>query len=307
MKNYRFLFLLILISLFACKKEDEPIDYSTSKESPQKVRINLKTDFNNQVYYSIQSKKIVSTNNNTEWDLAFASTSKGAVFINSSKKMVAAVTNQKFDEVNSIDGLRFTYDESNLLPSRTAFGILKTTKTYVIDRGINGNGTHLGYVKLEFTNLTGAQYSFRYSDLSSHNSTSLTLNKNEDFNRTMLSFDDGFVPIEPRVDRWEFLFSKYLHTTTNGTNHEIGVVINTSVIDVAKISKEYSQVTAEDIAGVPYLNNADIIGYDWKNNSSVDKNKSYFLIHKVTNKLYKLHFTSFNDSNGTISFEFEKL
>src|SRR5690554_4194374 len=97
---------LVLGCLFACEKEELPVPEHQSGDL-QQASVDLGVDYEYQIFYDLQSNKVVSTNHKDIWDLAFECAENGNhIVLNSSKLMFAFDTKiQDFEAVNDTASL----------------------------------------------------------------------------------------------------------------------------------------------------------------------------------------------------------
>ncbi|MCC6180672.1 MAG: HmuY family protein [Bacteroidia bacterium] len=315
------LIILCSIALCSCEKEELPVK-AYNRGNVTTMTVDMGSNYKYQLYYSLNNNKIVSSNLKTDWDIAFASVGCRIV-LNTSKSMCVYKTNSiNFNTVS--DTLGFSKNCKYDVPSgdidSTAFGqISDNSFVYIIFRGYNENGTALGYLKLQITSITDNDYSIIYSDLNGANSNTATIIKNTQKNFVQYSFNkNSSVEIEPDKIDYDLIFTQYTHIFYNPFEPYLvsGVLQNCSAVRSALIvDKDFSAISISDTARVPLSKKINTIGYSWKSynytsSSYVIYPNMVYIIQDVKGFYYKLHFTSFYNTQGqkgSPTFEFQKI
>tara|TARA_Y100000589_G_scaffold136859_1_gene130903 strand:+ start:6633 stop:7595 length:963 start_codon:yes stop_codon:yes gene_type:complete len=320
MINFKSILGISSILFFAsCEKQEIPI----TPHQPGDVivnSVNLDSDYKFQVFFSLKENKVVSQNYKTDWDIAFdCSSSSNNIILNTAKFMKAAKTNASdFSSVTDTAGLDFKIDMPSGNLDSTAIGNWNVNDIYVIDRGYDEQGVHLGFVKFSVTNYLSNKYTIRFADINGTNDISLNITKDTLYNFKYLSFLGNEVTIEPPKQNWDLLFTQYTHYFNNdGTNYLVtGCLINRYLVQVAQVfNEDFNDISFDDIDNYTFSNNINTIGYNWKeynfdeNQYIIFSNKNY-IIKSVDGKYYKFHFIDFYDkygNKGNPIFEFQEL
>lgn len=133
-----------------------------------------------------------------------------------------------------------------------------------------------------------------------------TSNLNNRYNYYSLQNNEEVVA-EPAIDSWDFVFRKY-NTFLNppGENYIVTGTLQNPNITIAKNEEASGEPNPN---GLDYLEEMNIIGYDWKafdgSSYSVNSDMAYYIKYNA-NTVYRLTFESFEGSTtGNFSFNFE--
>ncbi len=286
--------------------------------------VEMKSDYKQQLFYSLSENAIISSNLKTIWDIGFECSSTGFhVKTNTSKAMsVYNTTQTTFTLVNDTNGLSENriYDSPTGNLDSTAFGNWQTNKpVYIVDRGYNETGTQLGFKKVQILSVNTNEYILKIADVNGSNEVTVIVPKNTNKNFISFSFNSNtIINVDPDKTNYDLLFSQYTHIYNDPFSIYLvaGVLINSNKVKIAQIfDKPFIDILINDTLSHPFKNYQNTIGYDWKTYSFVsssyiiDINKCY-IIKDVKGFYYKLHFIDFYNSSGVKGFpkfEFRKL
>jgi len=333
MKKLLYISLFGLLLTTSCKKEEDCGCDATE------VDIFMGANQAYDVYYSFENGEVQSTYR-VDWDLAFSVSLRTAtISINEGAGMElykvgdttvwesvdtsgmeswTALYNDKSDWMRGAfnleaDGFDFDwaiYDHSN---SHNVIGqyiyVIKLTdgsykKLYIVMR----NGTTDTYV-LQWANIDGsnqidATFSpAEYADTKHFIHYSLVTQE--------------VIEAEPDMDSWDLLFTRYMAKIPTGPGTEIdypvmGVLLNKShtglkVTGIPPADANYSDAESG------FTNQADIIGWEWKEQDpvthevSIVENTSYF-VNKNDQGIYKIYFTDYpGEASGSITIQQQKV
>lgn len=312
----------VLCCFFSCEKEELPVPAHQSGDLLQ-ASANLGVNYEYQVYYDLKSNKVVSKNKKDIWDLAFESAENGnRVILNPSKLMFAFDTQtQDFEAVNDTTGFGSNrkWDDPSGNLDKTAIGDWQTSKNvYIIDRGLDVNGTPQGFVKVQFQSVDKNTFILRYAQLNGNGDTVVKVQKNPDYNFSFLSLDGGNeVIVEPPKADWDIVFTQYTYVfyepyflpylvTGCLTNRYNTTSKKDSLVSFTDVDFEYAEnsIMSSEI---------NTIGYDWKSfdgtTYQIDYSKVY-LVKDSEGIFYKLHFLDFygpQGNKGEPQWEFQML
>lgn len=301
-----FLLLLILLAgLSACSTKELPVP----KRAETTDQLDMGTDYNYQVFYSLAEGKEVSRNLKTDWDLSFESGADGFhVFLNSSKLMYAFNTGtDDFDAVTDTTGfaLGMKMDAASGDLEATAIGDWRTERNvYIIDRGVTSQGA-IGYVKFQITAVTDAAYSVTFQDMSHGQRYALDIEKDNAYNSTFLSLNDGGkqVMIEPAKDKWDLCFTQF-SVEIPIPYMVTGVLTNRYQTETALDSlTAFESIDLAFAQQAEFSESLDVIGYEWKSYDleagvyQVDISKNY-IVKTSEDFYYKLRFVDFYNEQG---------
>lgn len=321
MKN-QFLFVSFLfIGFFSCKKEELPVP----KHDPGNVltsTVDMDATYKWQVYFDLETNSVVGQNLKTAWDLGFENGVSGFhIVLNTSKFMFACNTGSS-DFSSIIDTLGYQSNRKWDSPSgrldSTAIGNWQgMNNVYIIDRGYNEIGAHQGFRKIQFLSVDATSYTVRFALLSGEGDTNLVINKNDDYNLTLLSFSTAnTVLIEPPKYSWDLVFTQYTHIFYHPTEPYLvtGCLLNRYNTEcVVDSVSAFSDIVFDGINYSNFSNDINVIDYDWKTyigGTYVTNSYKNYIIKDCEGFYYKLHFIDFYNQwgiKGNPKWEFQKL
>ncbi len=322
-KGLVYISLGFMLSLFSsCDKQELPVP---AHEAGDVITgsVSMKSDYRYQLFFDLEKKIVIKQNLKTDWDLAFEANGNH-VILNTAKAMLAVNTQKvEFSAVPSTEGLSFIWDETSGNLDSTAISDWEGKKNvYVIDRGYDESGLHLGYKKIIFQLVDNTGYSISFANLDGTDSVSYQIPKDDRYNFTFFSLEgEGSIEyIEPPKEDWDIEFTQYTNIFYDQDPPlpylVTGVSINREKVEVSKVfDKTFEEITLSDASDYVFSSSINVIGYDWKFYSfSVGKytvdSKQNYLIRSSKGKYYKLHFIDFYDTfgeKGTPQFEFQEL
>ncbi len=332
-------FMLLFFS--ACLKEEEPVTPPNMQGNVETAQIPMGKDYSKQFFFDLGTNSVVSSNNKTDWDLAFeCGTDDYHIFLNSSKLMFASNTFQTdFTLVTSADSLLWTWDVASGNSDSTAIGewgnyadrnVISHRHVYLIHRGKDAAGSDIGIKKLVLGSLLNDTYTIKFANLDGTDEHIMEISKDNDFSRVYFSFDNGgeIKTIEPAKDAWDIEFTVYTHIFSETPDNiqqpdtlipylVTGVLQNPDGVAVAEyFNKPFADITLNEAMNLGFVEgNIDVIGYDWKyfNFEAVTydvlPNRAY-IIRDTEGYLYKLQFIDFYSTTGEKGypkFEFQRL
>ncbi|MBK9290446.1 MAG: HmuY family protein [Bacteroidetes bacterium] len=333
--NIALIFSLLPL-LSSCFKEDERI---APHDRGDKITatIAMTQNYKYQVYYSLNNKLVVATNERTEFDLMFESHPTGVLIRPNTANfaMLAPTGKYQLSEVTSATGLQMRFDPSSGNPDSTVLRNWITIsgndttyarEVYVFDRGINADGNPLGRVKITFDSLVGRKYYFTYANLNGSGLRQAVVEKQQGRNFAYYSLaKHQQVYPEPPKDSYDLLFTQYttlLFTNTGEAYPYLvtGVLLNPYETEaVQMIEPDFDAIDFQRATAANYLKKSDVIGFDWKKVlGDVSSGNVYYepmpekvyLIRDSRGFYYKLRFIGFYNNQGEKgypTFEFQKL
>lgn len=321
MRTTRLIFLLLIAIVFqSCFKEDEMVSPHPRGDIMTDT-IPMTVNYLYQVYFSLDSGKVVSANEKTIYDLGFECSQTGwRVILNSSDFMkVADLGEVPFTQSFDTVGLKMLFDKSDGNPDSNAIGqwfkisdadTVSNKHVYALSRGLDELGNPLGLYQVIFDSLKNNMYHFRYAPLSGGIISSGSVSKDPKVNYVFFSLKSGSaVPAEPPKDTYDLLFTQY--TTMLYTNEGFpypylvtGALLNRYMVEAAVDSAhDFMAITREEAIMMNYSKALDVIGYDWKyyddatGNYTIIPNRSY-VIRGVSGFWFKLRFVDFYNKEG---------
>ncbi len=301
------LFLLLGIALFfSCKKKELPVP-KHAEGSITKVIIPLTSNYKYQIYFSLGNNAIVQQQLKTSWDIAFQCNGKNIV-LNSSKMMFAYKTNDaNINESSDTTGFQQNkkYDSPTGNMDSTAIGNWwSNNTTYIIDRGYNESGQHLGWKKIKIISYNNNIFTFSIADISATSSQTYQAVQDTSYNFIGFSFNDNQMKyIEPPKNQWDIVFTSYTEKLS-GPYLVTGCLLNRYKTD-ATIDKTtpFENINYNKAIAYNLSKNINIIGYNWKeydfNLSSYTVFSNYvYIIRNSKNYYFKLRFIDFYSNSG---------
>ena len=324
------LLIFVSLALNSCFKKDKMI--------PMHPRGNIDTiemtpTYINQVYYNLDSGRVVSSDLKTSIDLGFECSSTGwHILLNTSDFMkVADMGAVTLGAAPGTNLLVWKFDKSDGNPDSTGIGVwfsVKGTDTvsnnhvYAIDRGMDELGNNLGKFQVQFDSLKNNRYYFRYAPFKGGTVMTGVVSKDQLVSYTWFSLKSGLaVNTEPPKNEFDLLFTQYTTMLYDeGVPYPYlvtGVLSNRNKVEVAMDSTHgFFEITREIALAQSYSRALDAIGYDWKILESkatgsyvIRKNRSY-MIHTVSGAYLKIRFIGFYNKKfqkGYPVFEFQRL
>jgi len=289
-----------------------------------------------QVYYNLRDSSVAGSNIRSIWDLGFESSQKGwRVILNTSCFMKSAqLDGQVFGSPADTTGATWLFNPSDGSADSLAIGkwftvegddTLSTNQLVVIDRGVDVKGNPRGFSQLVIDSLSNGTYYFRTAAFNGSNPQSFSITKNDDVNHVLFSIGNPSEVIsEPAMFDWDLLFTQYttlLYTDVGDPYPYLvtGVLLNPALVVVSVDSiTPFENITYETAQSMNYSNEADKIGYLWKeydfdDGSYTVDSKIIYIIRDTKGFFYKLRFKDFYKllnnrlQKGYPSFEYQKL
>ncbi len=321
MKTLLSSFIVLLFVTFSCKKAEIPI----KKHEVGNIITNsfeMGSDYRYQSFFDLGSNSFVSKNIKTSWDLGFQCGENGwHITLNEANLMaVAKIENTPFLAIEDTIGVAWKWDSNTGHLDSTAIGNWRNNNAvFIIDRGMDYEGIHRGFSKVEFQTVSNNNYTFKISNLDGSNLHQVTLEKNNTLNIVSYSIStNSIVTVEPPKENWDLEFTQY---TYYFYDHELaylvtGVLSNRNGVEVTQVfDKEFSVITLDDINKYSFSSAQNTIGYDWKYydfdaGSYLTKPSKNYIVKSTEGIYYKLHFIDFYNAQGdkgTPTFELQEL
>jgi hypothetical protein len=323
MRTYPSVILLLLSSLVlhSCFKEDEML--------PMPPHGDVKTDtiamsetYKYQVWFRLDSGKVVNANARSITDIAFECAPSGwHVILNTSDfARVVDLGTVPFGAECDTAGLEWKFDKSDGNSDSIAIGqwfvlagddTVSNNHVYLIDRGLDDLGNPLGISQIIFDSLKNGTYHFRYTDWKGGAITTGAVKKDPAVNYLYFSLNGGgaIQHIEPPITQWDLQFTQYttLLFTDLGEPYPYlvtGVLCNRTGVTVATdTTTNFFEIDLERAMQCTYSSVMDAIGYNWKYYNfdsgvyTIIDNLNY-IIRDHRGFYYKLRFIGFYNKNG---------
>ena len=332
--NRIYIIILLAITFTSCFDENsfviKPIPIG---EGSIEVKVPYSM-YEDQTYFNLNNSTLISHNNYADWDLGFEASPTGYhIIINTAKFMYAGNSNlTDFTSVTTTAVDTMMYDRSSGNLDSTAIGNwadysdalnpIYPKKIYIIDRGVDENGTSLGYKKIVFEKLENDTYYIHYANLDNSDEHDYQVPKNALVNFVQFSFNGGgnLNVQQPNKDLWDFNLTKYSTVLFDNANHNKptpylvrGVLINKGISVALDSITPFTSISYSNVGSYTYSTKLDAIGWNWK----IYKNDIYIVVDHYTyiikdnnNNYFKLRFTDFYNKSGIKgypTFEMSKL
>lgn len=316
--------IFVILLFTSCRKEEIPVP-KPDLGSKISQSIELGSNYSRIAYFDLSTNQVVGESVKTNWDLGLsASSTTPHIILNQAKLMMAAASSQAFHQINDISA----FNQDTLVDSST--GNLDSLalrpengNVFIIDRGLDFSGDHLGYFKIEIIEHTSTFFKGKIANIDGSNEQIIELNKGDAYNYTFLKWNEttsvSYPVIEPLKSDWDLVFTQYtnvFHEPEFMPYMVVGCLINSHDTKALQISnKTFDEIKLDDALNLTLSNNLDVIGYDWKAYDfdlalyTVNSDLIY-IIEDQDGYFYKLRFTGFyNDlgEKGTPTFEYQQL
>lgn len=339
------LYSFSLLALTSCEKQEQayvlPLRDTTTTAHPiLKGVTNIGPNYDDAVFFSLTYGSTVTRPFNS-YDLAFEASPNGFhIYLNTGKFMFACRTGSTNITTADTTGKEWFVDNDHLdndslAINNTYHSSTTPSQVFVIDRGKPHylfNWTER-LRKIIIQEVTANSYTIIYSKYNNTSLDTFTITKDAAYSLMYFSFDNGgkMVQMAPEKNQWDFVFTRYTHTyydepigspyryylvNGGGLNNRWNGVTGTIIKDSLPYYIPFSAFTFTDCANHTFGENADVIGFSWKeydfNSSSylIVPNK-YFVIKDVSGVYYKILFKDFYNSQtgekGYITFDYQQI
>lgn len=315
--------LLIAASLIlsSCFKKDQQIE-PHPRGNVLTDTIPMTENYLYQIYFDLESGKIISKNAKTMSDLGFECSPEGwKIILNTGDFMKAADLGiVPFGEVQDTTGKIMKFDKSDGNPDSLAIGTWFTVNggdtvsnnhVYLIDRGLDENGNALGFYQVVFDSLKNGSYYFRVAPMKGGTVVHGNVTKDPSVNYLFYSIPAGgkVQSLEPPKASYDLLFTQYttlLYTSTGEPYPYLvtGVLLNRyNVSAVIDTIDSFSSISLQSAQNMKLSASLDEIGYQWKVfnfnlGSYTVKENMVYIIRNRDGYYYKLRFIGFYNNLG---------
>ncbi|MFA6150430.1 MAG: HmuY family protein [Chitinophagaceae bacterium] len=315
---------LLCGSFSSCLNKETPVPLKPKGEATSGA-IDMSEDYRWQVYFSFKNNIMVGKNLITAWDLGFEATPEGRrVILNGAKFRMAVypVNKSQLSDVNISDttGVASRIDMPSGSLDSTAIGEWKPGNIFILNRGTDESGADLGICKIQIVSVDEKKYLVRFADFNGSGEKTIEISKDEDYNFSFLSFDNGgkTLIVEPPKAEWDIAFTKYTHLyyDLDLRYSVVGCLLNhyKTAAGVETESKTFEEIDLKKAAKVDLSSLTSSIGFEWKSYNinagkfTVDATR-FYIIRDQQDVFYKLRFVDFynNGIKGNPQFEFQRL
>lgn len=324
MRKYAKLFSTALCSLIvvACDPGELPIE-PVDRGDAIITQLEMGASYEKQLYFDLGTNSLIAENDKNDWDIALIQEGSAyRIVMNDSRGgKLAYAKNGAFEDAVNVGSLAWKYDyPSGHLDSTAAGNYLDSTGFYVMDLGVNPDGSALGRRKFAVDTIDPTHYSVRIGTLNGNIDTTIVVEHDATTNLTCISLRNYTEQaVEPMKEDWDLHFTQYMHlfiTDSSFTPYLVtGVLLNRYEVKAMKLdSIPFENITREHALTAVYSEAINTIGYDWKyynfqNGFIIYPNINY-LITDHEDRYYKLRFLNFYNSvgeKGAPEFEFQEL
>jgi len=319
-------YMALVMILMSCERKEKPI-LPFDRGNVKDVIIEMSNSYEYQVFYSLDSHKVVKTVNRMDWDLAFSCQDVHILHVNNGRGVYVAPTGKtSLSEVKDTNGLKFYWGQPSLNTDSLAFGTYwkKDAQVFVVNLGTDNNGLPLGFIKCIPEIIANNTLKITFAEIESTASESLIIPKDSRYNFSYISLlNKKMVEIEPHKNTWDLVFMQYTKLLFENpypiTRNYLVVGALNNVHRVSGIAfdfeNSFTKITPANIPDYTFYSNRDAIGFDWKwfdigaNSYTVNPSMNY-IINLTDGFYYKLHFLDFYNDKGIKGyprFEYQKL
>ena len=330
MKALLSIYAVFAALLFAsCEKKDIPVDLPPKGKAEYGV-VEMGEDYKDQLFFDFETQRVVHISEINSWHLAFDASIEGFnVFMNGGADVFVYNTHETdFTKVTTAPASfspDWMFDRPCGLGDSTAIGDWRsagnTSKNEVYIVRLNATYNTNNMKKFRLVSVSSAGYTIEYADLKDNVGHIITMPKDDNYNYSYFTFDEGGKVIQPDPPKntWDIVFTRYrfiYYDLENFTYIVNGVLTNPyNTTTAADSTTAFTELEGTEILKLPYSNHRDIIGFNWK---SFDRDKEIYTVHPNKNYIiknragfyWKLHFLDFYNKQGikgSPSFEFQKV
>ena len=326
---------IFVLSLSSCFKDDKVV----IDNSAVMVELESLHDFNGQIFFSLKDRKVVKQNGIYDWDMAFdCREEKFNIILNSAKGMAAYNTEVKnFDRRFEVSLYPWQYDHPCGDLDQTCIGEWgdfsfnspqSFNEVYLINLGVRGQKTPLGFRKMQLIGFEDESYIFRFAELNGKDEYYDTIPKNPDYNFVYFSFQDSgsIVSIEPPKEDWDLLIGPYVDRMDTLGIYDIALDDKFAIYDGVSQNRYLHDVSMDTLKNIDELNYFDMEHFEWSSYTNLignswrkweSKDTAYrmvrprtYVVRSKEEEYYILNFLEYSKPEQFISryrFEFKSL
>jgi hypothetical protein len=298
---------LLFLGLTSCLKEEVQINY-TPNTGGLIAEAAMGSDYSNQLYYNLQKNEFVGNNNKLVWDFGFTLLNQDIILFANGSKLMRVSNFGPVEFANKLDTLGFSAkakieNEDGIAFEKNAFGPWSPGDLFLMDRGFNSIGSHLGFWKMKIIKSTSNTVELSIGEISN---TSPIRTFELDSTHKFYSLDNlSTVLVEPLENEWDLIFTQYTeYFSDDNINYLVtGCLLNRGESSAVLLEDgtTWENVDFHMAQSVSWSKKRNTIGYDWKHfdgsSYQIEQNKIY-LIKDRHGLMYKLRFVSFYNQQG---------
>lgn len=240
------------------------------------IDVETNLERNGQIFFDLKRRQVVAQNSVYDWDMAFdCRDGEFNIVLNSAKAMAAFNTGIKnFEHKFAIQQYPWKFDHPCGDLNMTCIGEWgdfsfdnpqSYSEVYLINLGIRGIRTPLGFRKVQFIKYQDSSYIFQFAELNGMNGFMDTVKKDPNYNFMYYSFKDSgrIVQIEPPKDDWDILLSPYVDEMREIGPNEIRVNKDFAVYDGLMQNRHAHRVTVDSTRKLNEISYFDMGQYEW--------------------------------------------
>lgn len=319
MKSLVLIFAFLV--LFSCEKAELPKPVDTTVNTGGIASVSMGANYENTLYYDLESRTVVKSVLRTSWDLAFSTDAAGStILLNGGKMMAVAVTAaSELSQVTSSSNVMWMHDSPSGRADSLALSGWELNRVYLLDRGVNTAGAQIGKMKFRITAHDASAYTIEWAKVSATSGFQTAVIPKDASKNFVCFYLDGagsVVDVEPSKNSWDLCFGSYTHIYPDGMPYLVnGVLSNKNLVRVVAASEAFADITLAKAVAYTYPSALNVIGYNWKTYDFgaalyVVNTEKVYVVQSVEGNYFKLRFVSFYDDNGikgTPSFELVQL
>lgn len=322
MNKLTFIFISLLI-LTACRKDELPVP-TPDLGGLTSASVELSPNYENQIYFDLSSNSNKGLNSKTDWDLRFSCDPLSSyILLNTSKVMLASqVISGTFEDIVNTSGFNNNVRAEH--PSGRLDSIaIRSGNLFILDRGYDANGAHLGHFKMEILEHNNTHFKGRFANINGSNEQTITLSKDNTYNFVYMKWNPSSTittpTIEPAKEEWDLFFTQYteiFYEPEFMPYSVVGCLTNTyNTLACRVTNKTFEEINLEYAESLVLSNDRDVIGYNWKTflyeqNIYAIHSEKVYVIKDNEGFFYKLRFIDFYNhigEKGTPTFEYQRL
>ena len=331
------LLLIVTTGFIACKKDRDPKVLIPLSEGNEKIVFNgiagteAGPAAGNSVYLDLSGDKTTAVLR-SGWDLGFYTGADFRVILNNTSSGGAKVLD-KYDlrTVTADDtiGLTLAVSQTDPQPGDLEFfddlhgDINKTAipavsaidganPVIILNRGTGGGIPERPWVKLRVLRNDNG-YTIQYAGITETTFKTLDIPKDPDYNFQFISFDEGFVNVEPAKNKWDIVWTysvveanfgwglvPYNFSDIIGVNYLAGVQTSEKIYtDGATASAAYATFNKDSLASIQLVEGRWTIGSKWRSTQPAigSKPDRFYIIKDPSGNYYKLKSLSMGAGN----------
>lgn len=338
-KIYQLLSVACIATVFtACKKDSDPIIVVPPSDGSSitlngLIAAEAGSAAGNSVFVDFSKDKQVSVDRSS-WELGFYSGTDFKVILNNTSGVsVLKLTKTNLNDVTVSDfkaedllvgganGNFTLFDDptkENALVSPAITSVASNDSenpVYILNRAANSVATAADMYKIRILR-NGNGYTLQYAKVSETSFKTLSITKDAKYNFQFASLTNNkLVDVEPVKNDWDINWGFSIYYTAFGTANvpytfsDLVFINSLAGVTAAEVifsgtgansTVNYADFTENNLSGITFSNNRDVIGSKWRATTGTVgvKTDRFYLIKDGSGNIYKLKFVSFISNDG---------